>query len=207
MPLNVNIDTIKNLPNYQRALILGMIIVVIVGGFVWLAYLPQNDRLQNLKNEIEKINNEVKINEDKSARLEELRKEKDDLQVKLAELKEQLPPEEEVAGLLKQISDLGVQTGLDFKLWKPAGKKQNPQGLYAENPVNVEVTGGYHELAVFFDKVGKLSRIVNVTDLKMASPKIEKGKILIQASFVATAFASVEKGPKEGKTDSGGDKK
>ncbi|MFQ5781101.1 MAG: type 4a pilus biogenesis protein PilO, partial [Nitrospiria bacterium] len=67
-------------------------------------------------------------------------------------------------------------------------------GLYVEIPVNIEVAGGYHSLAVFFDKISKLSRIVNVSNIRMTSPKAERDNIVIQTSFSATAFASVEEG-------------
>jgi type IV pilus assembly protein PilO len=59
-------------------------------------------------------------------------------------------------------------------------------------PVNVEVTGGYHTAAIFFDRVNRLPRIINVSDLKMGSPQIEKGRVVTQTVFDLVAFAAPE---------------
>jgi type IV pilus assembly protein PilO len=71
---------------------------------------------------------------------------------------------------------------------------KDPSGLYIRIPVNIEVAGGYHSLALFFDRISQLSRIVNVSNIRMTSPKTNKDKIIIQTSFSATAFASGEGG-------------
>ena len=57
-------------------------------------------------------------------------------------------------------------------------------------PVDVEMSGGYHILALFFDRISKLPRIINVSKIKMGGGKPERGRVLIQTTFVLTAFAS-----------------
>jgi type IV pilus assembly protein PilO len=57
-------------------------------------------------------------------------------------------------------------------------------------PVSVEVTGGYHTAALFFDRINKLPRIVNVSDLKMGSSKVEQDRVVIQTAFELTAFVA-----------------
>ena len=114
------------------------------------------------------------------------------LQAQLNELRAQLPAESEVSGLLKQISDLSIESSLEVKLWKPGARKKDPSGIYTEIPVDVEVSGGYHALATFFDKVSKLSRIVNVTGLSMDGSKAVGETVFIQDKFVATTFAAEE---------------
>ncbi len=63
-------------------------------------------------------------------------------------------------------------------------------------PVSVEVAGGYHTAALFFDRINKLPRIINVSNLVMGSPKIEQERVVIQTVFELTAFAA----PPEPKT-------
>jgi type IV pilus assembly protein PilO len=58
--------------------------------------------------------------------------------------------------------------------------------------VEVEVAGNYHAVAAFFDRIGKLPRIVNVSGLKMANGKLDKDRLMIQTTFRATAFAAIE---------------
>jgi len=195
----MNLDFIKNLPPYQKMLVLGLIIILIVAMFFWFFYIPKNNQISGLRNDIAKLDGEIGINRAKVEKLEQLKRENAELERQLAEKKEQLPPEAEVASLLKQVSDLGLRVGLDFKLWRPASKKEDPNGLYTEIPVDVEIGGGYHTTALFFDSVSKLSRIVNIKNIKMGNPHVEKGRLIIQTGFVATAFAAAEPKPAEDK--------
>jgi type IV pilus assembly protein PilO len=57
-------------------------------------------------------------------------------------------------------------------------------------PVNVEVVGGYHTAALFFDRINKMPRIMNVSDLKMGSSRMEQERVVIQTVFELTAFAA-----------------
>ncbi len=188
----MNIDFVKNLPPYQKMLALGLIVILIVAMFFWFFYLPKNNQIVGLRNDIAKLEGEIGINRAKVEKLEQLKKENAELERQLAEKKEQLPPEAEVASLLKQVSDLGLRVGLDFKLWKPAARKEDPSGLYTEIPVDVEIGGGYHTTASFFDSVSKLSRIVNIRNIKMGNARVDKGRLIIQTGFVATAFVATE---------------
>lgn len=191
----LNLEKLKNLTNTQKFVSLVLVIVIISGAFVWFVFIPKSGEISTLNGEIAALNNDINIHRIKVKRLDELIKENKELQIQLATLKEQLPPEAEVEILLKQVSELGGRTGLDFKLWRPAEKRPNASGLYVEIPVNVEVAGAYHSLGVFFDKISKLPRIINVSNIRMGNSKLEKNKVLIQTSFSATAFASVEGAP------------
>lgn len=184
-----------------------MALAAIIGVFIYFIYIPMNNEMTALNATIGKLDADIRFNEAKAARIEELKRENLKLQKQLTDLQDQLPPEAEVAPLLKQVSDLGIQTGLRFKLWRPTDKKTNPSGLYVEIPVNVEVAGGYHAVATFFDRIGRLSRIVNIANLKMSSSKIENGRLMIQTTFDAVAFAAVPPGaeaPKDGAKKSPG---
>lgn len=189
-----NLEALKNIPYPQKIVIAILLIVVLVGGFFYFIYIPKNNQIVALKSQIANLNQEIKVNEARVQRLEALKQENELLQQQLAKQMEQLPPEAEVPALLKQVSELGTRIGLDFKLWKPSGQKPNESGLYTEIPVDVEVAGGYHSVAVFFDRISKLRRIVNVVDIKMTNAKIERNKVVIQTTFKAVAFALLQGG-------------
>lgn len=190
--LDLNLDAIKALPGYQKAVLSAILVIAVLGAFVWFVYIPKNAEIAALEQKVAQINNEISVNQAKARRLEDLKRENAELSKQLAILKEQLPQESEVASLLKQVSDLGIKTGLDFKLWKPTDRRPGASGLYNEIPVEVEVAGGYHAVAAFFDRIGKLPRIVNVSGLKMSNIKLEKNRLMIQTTFRATAFAAVD---------------
>lgn len=197
----MNLDIIKNLPTYQKLIASVLVVVIITAIFFYFLYLPKKNQITLIRNELSKLRNEININMTKARRLEELKKENAELERHLVQRKEQLPPEAEVASLLKQVSDLGLRVGLDFKLWRPAVKKANPSGLYSEIPVDVEIAGSYHTVATFFDRVGKLPRIVNIGNIRMSNPRLDKGRLIVQITFVATAFAAPEEKPQEQKKE------
>jgi type IV pilus assembly protein PilO len=190
----VNLEALKSIPYYQKLVIVILIVVILVGGFIYFIYIPKNNQIEGLKSQIAKLSDEIKKNEARVQQLETLKQENALLQQQLAQQIEQLPLEAEVPALLKQVSELGTRIGLDFKLWKPTTQKPNPNGLYSEIPVDVEVTGGYHSVAVFFDRISKLRRIVNVVDIKMANAKIDRNRVMIQTTFKAVAFAQLPAG-------------
>jgi type IV pilus assembly protein PilO len=76
-----------------------------------------------------------------------------------------LPEENEMPNLLRKVTAAGQQSGVDFELFRP----QNPvdQGFYNDNPIEVKVTGGYHQTAVFLSRLANLNRIVNVSELRL----------------------------------------
>jgi len=99
-----------------------------------------------------------------------------------------------VSGLLLQIQRLVNQSGLTLKLWKPDKQRLHPSGLYEEIPISLVLSGGYHNTAAFFDSVGKLTRIVNILNIKMGSAKVGKsGNVEVDISCTAMTFSAVEK--------------
>ena len=107
-------------------------------------------------------------------------------------LKEQLSEEKEVSILLRQVSELGRGSGLEILLWKPEPKKTNPEGLYVEIPVRVEVMAQYHKFGDFLSHVSRLSRLVNISDIDMKSGQGDNAaQGIISVTFKARTFASV----------------
>lgn len=85
-------------------------------------------------------------------------------------LLKQLPNKSEMDALLIDINQAGLGRGLQFDLFKPS-EKENFTEFYAELPVNIRVTGNYHDLGAFASDVAKMPRIVLLTDIKLDPPK------------------------------------
>jgi type IV pilus assembly protein PilO len=197
---------LKALPKYVKTIIsfLPALIIVLVVTFVIL--LPKNKEIKALENKILLQENEIAKSRTKAEKLPELLAENERLRRRLEELKLQLPEEKEVSTLLKQVSDLGTRSGLYITLWKPEQKKTHSSGIVYEIPVKVELTGSYHSLGYFFSNLTKLSRIVNISDIKLSDPKPEKDVASLKVSFTATTFSSIPEGEvvKTDKTKTGG---
>jgi type IV pilus assembly protein PilO len=183
---------VKNIPAYGKTIILIAIFLIPTVLFYFLIYTPKSKEIKSLDASIVKLNNEIATAEVKVRRLDELRAENEKLKKRLAELKEKLPEEKEVTALLKQISDLGLTSGLAILLWKPGPRIQGPEDLYVEIPVKVSVIGGYHDLGVFFSHISRLTRIVNISKIKIKLPARRITKNVISADFTASTFSSVD---------------
>lgn len=129
--------------------------------------------------------------------LNEYRKQKEVLEAQLEAAMLELPNDKAIDELLRQLNDLGVKSGLTITLVEP--QTEIPQDFFARIPVKMKVAGSFHEVAMFFDAVGKLKRIVNVGDLKFGSPKKQSEKVILDAEFVATTFRFREPVPEETK--------
>ena len=116
---------------------------------------------------------------------------------RLAKALTQLPGSDEIPKLLKDMETLGRSAGVEFV--SISLKKEHKKSFYAEVPIALTMVGIYHDVAVFFDKLSKLPRIVNVSKLAIAKPKMLDGRLVLSLSCVATTYKFVEKKAKKGK--------
>jgi type IV pilus assembly protein PilO len=129
-------------------------------------------------------------------KLPEFRSQVGDLQGRLDNLKAVLPEEKDAADLLRRMQTVATQSNLTIKSFKPA--PTITKQLHAEWPINLELDGTYHNLAIFFDRVGKFTRIVNISGLEVKGKDKPEANSTITASCVATTFVLLDK-PSAGK--------
>jgi type IV pilus assembly protein PilO len=142
-------------------------------------------QLKTLQDEITKL----KVTESNMAKFKE---EVAQLDRKLETLRLLLPPRKETPDLMRKVQNLATQSNLTIKRFTPAATVA--KDFYEEWPISVDVEGGYHNLALFFDKVGRLPRLVNVGNLKIRAQPKQTPSNTIAASCVATTFVYVETG-------------
>ena len=121
--------------------------------------------------------------------LNRFRKEKELLEQRLAEALAELPEEKNLDELLQLFQDRAQKAGLEIATITPEAER--PEGFYARIPIPMTVTGNFHEIATFFDSLGRLRRIVNVSDISMTAPKDVGGKMVVDAKFLVTTFMFV----------------
>ena len=114
-----------------------------------------------------------------------------DLQGRLENLKSVLPDEKDAADLLRRLQTVATQSNLTIKGFKPAATVMKQ--LHAEWPIVLELDGTYHNLALFFDRVGKFTRIVNVSALDIKGKDKPDPSSTITATCVATTFVLLDK--------------
>src|SRR3990172_5958655 len=135
--------------------------------------------------------------------LNRFRREKELLEQRLQEALSELPQEKKIDEILALFQDRASKAGVGILTIEPQAQKS--EGFYARIPIPMSAQGNYHELAAFLDALGRLKRIVNVTDLALEQPKSQGGRVVLTAKFLATTFMFVE--PKDAKPAPGGAKK
>ena len=156
---------IESLSKVQRILIFASVFVLIVVIFVFLLYKPKLADIKKLKKELSGLEKKLVVAKKNAANLEKFQKMMEEAEVEFQKAMKALPEKEEIPSLLTSISRSGQDVGLEFLLFQP--KTELRKEFYAEIPVAMKVVGGYHDLAMFFDKVARLSRIVNIKNISM----------------------------------------
>jgi type IV pilus assembly protein PilO len=123
--------------------------------------------------------------------LPQFRSQVNDLQVRLESLKNVLPDEKDAADLLRRLQTVATQSNLTIKSFKPAPTLTKQ--LHAEWPISLELDGTYHNLAIFFDRVGKFTRIINISALDVKGKDKAEPNSTITATCVATTFVLLDK--------------
>jgi type IV pilus assembly protein PilO len=189
-------EKIEQLTKLQRILITVAVFVLLLGGFSYLSYWPKYQKIDELKKTLVSEEKKLEIAKRNARQLNSWRAKMKSKEEQFQVVKQALPEKEEIPSLLASISQSGKDAGLEFELFQP--KPEVERDFYAEIPVAINVTGSYHDVAAFFDKVAVLSRIVNIDDIHVfpKSGKTESaGKLTTECTAVTYKF--LDKPPKE----------
>ena len=199
----LSMDSILKLSTPKKVLILVAILCVIAGLYLYAFFLPRQDELKVAKGELSKLTKELNESRAIARDLQKFKEQVEKLNEELKNALTQLPNEKEIPEILKTISSLGKESNLEFTLFRP--KPEEPQQFYAKVPIELVVLGSYHNIGIFFDKVSKLPRIINVVDFNMTRAKDIKGKseteILVKTSCMINTYRFIEKKSEEKKSE------
>ncbi len=160
-------NKIGELTKVQRYLIYCGTILVVVIVFAYFFYMPKQTKISNLKKEKKEVAGELAKAKLDANQLKTYEKKMEEAKVQFEIVKNTLPEKKDIPSLLTSISQAGRDSGLEFELFKP--NKEVKKQFYAEIPVSIQLLGQYHNIAVFFDKVASLPRIVNIRNIKLNS--------------------------------------
>ena len=183
---------IEKLSKVQRILIFSGVFIAIIVIFVFLLYKPKLAEISKLDEQLKALEKKLVVAKRNAANLEKFQKQMMEAEVQFKTAMKALPEREEIPSLLTSISRSGQDVGLEFLLFEP--KSEVRKEFYAEIPVAMNVKGGYHDLALFFDKVARLSRIVNIRNISMS----RDGETLdLNTSCTAVTYKFVEPEPEK----------
>jgi len=179
-------------PRTQKLILVGFLCAGLVYLYFFSNFIPfghvaaANER-QEMEADFQKLSADLSKARQTLENREEVERQYEILERRWQVASKLLPEEREIADLLRQVTLVGQQAGVKFELFRPKPLVQGQ--VYIEAPVEVKVSGGYHEVGQFLSEVANLSRIVNVSGLRLVS--LDDDKVpdhTVVAHFTATAY-------------------
>jgi type IV pilus assembly protein PilO len=184
--VNAFFEYLENLEPNRKIAVAVVVPLLILFAYYFLVVSPRTTRTAQLEAHIEEMLQERDRKTFEAEQMPARQKEVDALDKQLKMALTRLPDEKEIPELLSSISNLARDSGLEILVFR-----QMPEGyqeFYAEVPVEMQVRGGYHQVAQFLDRVGKLDRIVNVSNIVLKAPKNVDENVLLDANSRVTTF-------------------
>lgn len=183
------IKQIEELTKTQRIVICILSFVLVVVLFVYGLYMPRFEKIKNLEKENTEFDQKLETAKNKAKYFEKYKAEIKEAEAQYKTTMVALPDKKEIPSLLSAISQSGNEAGMDFLLFEP--KPEILKDFFAEIPVDIKIKGSFSNLMIFFDKIGKLYRIVNLRDIKINND--EKDRNILTTTGTAVTYKFVEK--------------
>lgn len=171
--INWDINAAGSWPTPAKIVVILIISTLVAIAGVYFITVPQLDELEVLEKEEVNLKASFETKQKKAINLPDYRAQLDQIEASLGEMLKQMPTKAEVASLLVDISQTGLASGLEFKLFQPSAEVRKE--FYSELPINIQVVGKYEELGLFVSGLASLPRIVTVHDVNM-TPVGKEGK-------------------------------
>jgi type IV pilus assembly protein PilO len=159
-----------------------LVSVLVAAAGVYYITLDQLKELEQLENKEEELKKSFALKQKKAINLPDYREQYKQIEASLGEMIKQMPTKAEVANLLIDISQTGLASGLEFRLFQPSSVIR--KDFYSELPIKITVTGEYHELGLFVSGLASLPRIVTVHNIDIAPAK--SSSLLIMNATIKT---------------------
>ena len=183
--------SLTKLPWYAQVGAFVVLALGACGAYYYYYEMPVRVDIVSRESQLKALRVDIAKGVTTAKQLPEFRAQVADLEGRLDNLKAVLPAEKDAADLLRRMQSVAAQSNLTIKSFKPAPTVTKQ--LHAEWPITLELDGTYHNLALFFDRVGKFTRIVNITGVDIKSATRQDGNTTITATCVATTFVLLDK--------------
>ncbi len=161
------------------------------GAFYYYVEMPMRADMGSRQSQLRALRDDITKGLSTAKQLPAFRAQVTELEGRLDNLKAVLPEEKDAADLLRRMQTVATQSNLEIKSFKPSPTVTKQ--LHAEWPITLELQGTYHNLAIFFDRVGKFTRIVNINGLDVKGKDKPEPNATITATCVATTFELLDK--------------
>lgn len=181
---------LNKLPWYGQVALFVVLGLALVGGFYWFYVMPTQAEMVTREKKLAALRVDIAKGSTTANQLNQFRQQVAELEGRLESLKAVLPEQKDVADLLRRIQTLATQSNLAIRGFKPAPSVTKQ--LHMEWPIALQLDGTYHNLAMFFDRVSKFSRIINVSNIVIRAKEKPEPNSTITVDCVATTFVLIE---------------
>jgi type IV pilus assembly protein PilO len=180
------LDDILERPTGQKVgALVGIVLAVVVLDWQYW-YGPNQGDLADISAQVAEKRADLDMRRNKTNARGEFERELRDLNAELKRAEARLPDQREIADLLSSVAASGRASGLEIVLFRQ--KPEVYHDFYAGVPVEMQMRGTYHDVALFLDRVKRLDRIVNIADINMKKPRLEGDRMVLDAACTATTF-------------------
>ena len=165
----LSLENVGAWPLVPRMTLWGAVVVVCAAIGYFVVWRGQMEELDGLRQQEVTLKEQYRGKLQQSINLEELRRQKEQVNQYVLTLEKQLPSKAEMDALLSDINQAGIGRGLQFELFRPG--QVNLRDYYAELPISVRVSGRYHDLGAFASDIANLPRIVTLNNLNIQASK------------------------------------
>ena len=183
-------ERLSLLTTLQKIMLFVGTLLVLGGGFYYLKFESQFDRLNQLKSQITGQQQKLVSLKAAAAKVPLLEKEIALSEEELETLLMMLPDQKEIPGLLENVSRLGAKVGLENILFQP--QPEVPEEFYAVIPIRLDLLGTFNDIGVFLDSISKLNRILKVQSITLTRQK-DKAASLLQVACTVVTYRFLEK--------------
>ena len=163
---HLDFDNIGNAPRTVKLGVYAVLFVAIIAAGIYFDTMKQLDELEGYERKEVELKSEFEAKAKKAAQLELYKEQLAEMEVSFGALLRQLPETTEVESLLVDVSQTGLASGLEIKKFKPS--EEEKKGFYAELPIELQVSGSFHQLAEFVSGIAALPRIVTIHDMNLS---------------------------------------
>jgi type IV pilus assembly protein PilO len=184
-------ELVEKLHVLYRVLIAIGVIVVFTIGYFFLFILPQFDEIELLHKKNETLQGDLTRSIFQARELNRFEELAADAEKRFDQERRVLPENEEIRRLLESVSRMKQESGLTFTLFKP--EAEVVKDFYAEIPISMKLTGHFHNVGVFFDKLSKLSRLVHINNFRVIHAESADDISLVEVTCQAITYKFIKK--------------
>ena len=184
------LERINKAPNQLKFGVMAGVVVALTAANYFLLIEPTEAEIVSLQGQQAALERTLAEKQEIAQNLNERRKEMDELERQLLAALSELPEKKDVDELLAQLNDIGKKSGLEISSVTPG--PEVPAQFFARIPIKVNVSGNYHEVALFLQEISALRRIVNVNNIHLGGGALRNEKVILSTDFLATTFRFLE---------------